>query len=297
MSVAVTRHRDVHVVDRAAAQVGEGPAWDASLGELAWVDITAGLVHFSGTDGSRRSIDVGTHVGAVLPAAGGGWLLAVQRGLARLAPSGTVTDVVDLHSERPDLRCNDAKCDPLGRAFVGTMAYDERPGEASLYRVDPGLRATPVLDGLTLANGLGWSPDGSMMWFIDSATQRVGRYRYDLESGRMGTVEATIEIPAAVGMPDGMCVDDDGCAWVGLWGGSVVHRYTPDGRLDAVIEMPASQITSCAFGGPGQGTLFITSATHQMTTGALAAEPLAGALFAVDVGVTGPAAVPWENRT
>ena len=297
MSATVTGHRDVHVVDRAAAQVGEGPAWDTALERLAWVDITAGLVHLSSTDGSRESIDVATHVGAVLPAAGGGWLLAVRRGLARLARDATVTDLVDLHAQRPQLRCNDAKCDPAGRAFVGTMAYDQTPGAASLYRVDPGPRATTVLDRLTIANGLGWSRDGSVMWFIDSATQRVNRYRYDLDSGQLGPVQDSIEVPAAAGMPDGMCVDDQGCAWVGLWGGSAVHRYTPDGRLDTVIQTPASQITSCAFGGLDQRTLFITSATHQMSAGALAAEPLAGALFAVDVGVSGPPAVPWQDPT
>lgn len=293
----MTRHRDVHVVDPAAAQVGEGPRWDAAVERLVWVDITAGVVHLTGTDGSRTSFDVGSDVGAALPAAGGGWLLAVRSGLASMNGSGWVTGLLDLHGDRPDLRCNDAACDPRGRAFVGTMAYDQAAGAAHLYRLDPGPRATVVFDGLTLSNGLGWSPDGTTLWFVDSAEQRVRRHCYDLDAGVPGTLEAVIDVPAGSGMPDGLCVDDDGCVWLGLWGGSAVHRYTPDGRLDSVVELPTSQITSCAFGGPDLRTLFVTSATHEMTPEARAAEPLAGALFAVDVGVGGPAAVPWQERT
>lgn len=289
-------YRDVDVLDRAGAAVGEGPAWDTAHGALAWVDITRCQVRLSAADGTLlRTIDVGTHVSAVLPADGGGWLLATQRGLALLSEQGELEDLVDLHGDRPGLRCNDAKCDLRGRALVGTMAYDETPEAASLYRLDSGPSATVLMEGLTLPNGLGWSPDGSTFWFIDSATQTIGRYGYDMDAGSVGPLLGTVDVPAEVGMPDGLCVDDDGCAWVGLWGGSAVHRYTPDGALDAVVELPTSQVTSCAFGGLGLATLFITTATHQMSAGALAREPLAGSLFALDVGRTGPAATPWRT--
>lgn len=292
--------RGVEVLDRAAAQVGEGPAWDAARGELVWVDITRNQVRFSRADGTLdRVVDVGVHVGAALPG-DTGWLLATRGGVAVLDLDGGVTEVLDLQSDRPGLRCNDAKCDPRGRPFVGTMAYDLSPGVATLYRLDRGPTATVVFDRLTLANGLGWSPDGTVLWFVDSATQGIARYAYDPDEGTVGAHLGTIGVPAAHGMPDGLCVDDDGCAWVGLWGGSAVHRYTPDGRVDTVVALPASQITSCAFGGPGRSTLHITSATHALSPDALDREPLAGALFGLDLstaGITGPAATPWRPLT
>ena len=288
--------RNLEVLDRASAAVGEGPSWDAARDALVWVDITRGTVFLTGLGGDRlATFDVGGDVSAALPVEGGGWLLARQRGLSTLSEAGDLQSLLDLHPDTPEMRCNDAKCDPMGRAFVGTMPYQNVAGAATLYRVDHGPRATVIMDDLTLSNGLGWDASGAAFWFIDSATQSVRRYAYDIDTGEVNALLETIHIPARTGMPDGLCVDDEGCAWVGLWGGSAVQRYTPDGRLDAVVEVPASQVTSCAFGGPNGATLFITTATHQLSAERLASEPLAGALFATDVGVSGPAATPWRG--
>ncbi|MFI6600503.1 SMP-30/gluconolactonase/LRE family protein [Nonomuraea sp. NPDC050536] len=291
--------RELHaeLVDPAAAQVGEAPAWDAAHDCLVWTDITAGLVHLSDASGRwLRTYDVGVDVGAALPSAAGGWLLACQEGFRHLSEDGSCRTVLPVHPDRPDLRFNDGKCDPRGRAWAGTMAYDQTPGAATLYRLDPGPQAVPVLRGLTLANGLGWAPDGRTMWFTDSATQRVVGYAYDLDTATLGPERACVEIAAAQGMPDGLCVDDDGCVWVALWGGSAVHRYTPEGRLDTVVQLPTAQVTSCAFGGPGRATLYITSAVHQMDAAALAREPAAGGLFLAATTSTGAPATPWAGE-
>lgn len=270
---------DAELLQAAGAQVGEGPLWDARHGCLVWVDITAGLVHL--TDG--RTFSVGTHVGAALPIHGSGWLLAVRDGFATLGEDGVVTPL--LAFVEPGLRCNDAKCDQEGRAWVGTMSYDEVPGAGSLYRLDLGPVATPVLSGLTISNGMGWSPGGETMWFTDSVTQVITGFRY--EAGELGPVVSRLEIDRRYGLPDGLCVDVDGCVWVGLWGGGMVHRYTPEGRLDTVVNVPASQVTSCAFGG---STLYITTATHRLAE----PEPLAGALFTVETTTQAPPATPWK---
>ncbi|WP_433258384.1 SMP-30/gluconolactonase/LRE family protein [Streptosporangium sp. CA-135522] len=272
------------MVEAAGAELGEAPLWDTRHGRLVWVDITAGLVHLLGGPTYR----VGGHVSAALPAAGGGWLLATREGFSTLAEDGTVTPLLTVPGD--GMRFNDAKCDPDGRAWAGTMAYDQTPGAATLYRLDPGPIATPVLPGLTISNGLGWSPDGRTMWFVDSLTQRITGYAY--ADGVLGPISAVVAIEPEYGMPDGLCVDVDGCVWVGLWGGGAVHRYTPGGRLDTVVRVPASQVTSCAFGG---STLYITTATYQMDAAALEREPLAGGLFTVETSTHGPAATPWKG--
>lgn len=279
-----------------AAELGEAPAWDAEREVLSWVDILAGRVHVTSAGGEElRRYDVGHAVGAALPAADGGFLLADARGFTRLAEDGAAEDVLDLLASTPGIRFNDAKCDPAGRAFAGSVAEDSAP-VGRLYRLDGGPEATPVLSGLTMANGLGWSPDARTMWFADSARPCVTGYAYDLESGVLGAVESVIELQeTGGGVPDGLCVDDDGCVWVALWDGGAVHRYAPDGRLDSVVRLPVQQVTSCTFGGADRSTLFITTSCWEMAPQQRRMQPGAGGIFVVETGTTGPAATPWRD--
>lgn len=279
----------------AHASLGEAPLWDDREGGLVWVDILPGRVFVTAASGTPlRSFELGRAVGSAMPAAAGGWLLADALGFSRLSRAGRTTVLLDLLARSPELRFNDAKCDPLGRAWAGTLAHDMGPGTGTLYRLDPGPVATPVLEGLTVSNGLGWSPDGRTMWFADSADPFVRGFDYDLETGRLGTRRLAVELQQTAGRPDGLCVDDEGCVWVGLWGGGAVHRYTADGRLDTIVDVPVRQVTSCAFGGPGGSTLFITTARVGLTDEALQREPHAGGLFVVEPGVAGPTATPWR---
>lgn len=287
------RSLTVDVLDAAAATIGEGPGWDAAADCLVWVDILGCRVYRTAADGTRRATHpLDRHVGAALPA-DDGTLLAVRRdGFVRLHADGTVEPILDVLADRPDVRFNDAKVDPHGRAFAGTMTYDESlRGGGELYRLDPGPRVTTVHGPTSVSNGLGWSPDGRRMYFNDTPTGRVTVFDYDADSGTPHDPRPFVEI--GEGSPDGLCVDDDGGVWVGLWGGWALHRYTPDGRLDTTVRLPVSNVTSCAFG-PG-GRLYVTSASIGLDDAQRAAQPLAGALFVVEPGVTGPPATPWRG--
>ena len=293
----VPRILEASLLVDARAALGEAPLWDAREDALAWVDILAGVVFVTSASGElRASFEVGHAVGSAMPAEEGGWLLADAMGFSRLAPDGRTTRLLDVLADRPDLRFNDAKCDPMGRAWAGTIESAMSPGTGTLYRLDPGPVATPVLEALTVSNGLGWSPDARTMWFADSADRFLRGFDYEPERGHLGARRLAIELQDTAGKADGLCVDDAGCVWVGLWGGGAVHRYTPEGRLDTIVRVPAGQVTSCAFGGPDGSTLYITSARVGLTPETLKREPHAGGLFVVAPGVTGPAATPWRRE-
>jgi sugar lactone lactonase YvrE len=292
---ATVRTLQAELLARDDADVGEGPAWDERTQTLVWVDITGATVRRSSPAGAPlANVPVGRHVGAALPTDGDRLLLAVRGGFALLAPDGTVEDLLEVEPD-PSVRFNDAKCDPLGRAFAGTMAYDVRPGAGRLYRLDAGgERVTAVIDRMTLSNGLAWSADARTMWVIDSGPGTVTAYAYDPDACELGGRVARFEPEAPPGaMPDGMCIDDDGALWIAMWATGEVRRYTPHGALDTVVRLPVSQVTSCCFGGD---VLFITSARYQLGAQQLAAEPLSGSLFAVAPGVTGRPATPWRPR-
>lgn len=276
----------------ARAELAEGPVWDEADGTLVWVDILAGHVHRldPGGRGDTR-IEVGEPVGCAVPRRGGGLVLATEHGFA-LVDAGAASAVpfasVAGAADGPAWRMNDGACDPDGRLFAGTMAYDSTPGAAALHRLDSDGAVTRVLDGLTISNGIGWSPDGGTMYLVDTPTRRVDAFAFDAEAGTLAARRTVVEIAPGAGDPDGLTVDADGAIWVALWGGGAVHRYAPGGRLDRVVELPASHVTSCAFGGPGRRTLFVTTARAGLTAAQLQAEPHAGGVFAVaDAGVEG----------
>lgn len=273
------------------ADVGEGPSWVTATGQLSFVDITAGLVHVGDLGGVRRTIEIGAHVGAALPAVDGGFLLARRDGFVRLTPDGQQEAVALPLAGTPEVRFNDAKCDPAGRAWGGTMGYADGTALGVLYRLDDGT-TTPVVTGLGLANGIGWSPDSSRMYLVDSRAGTIDVMDYDLGSGTASERRPFIDLSAGPGVPDGLCVDDDGCLWVAIWGGSAVRHFAPDGRDLDGIAMPVSQPSSCCFAGD---VLVVTTASHGLAPDHLAREPHAGAVFGVRPGVRGPAAVPWPG--
>ena len=282
----------------AHAVLGEGPSWDSRTNRLSWVDILSSAVHVAGAEGDPiTSYQLPGHVGAALPAAEGGWLVALADRLAHLDEAGTLSDIAPLEAHLRENRANDAKCDPEGRAWVGTMSYDESLVRGTLYRVGPGGQPAAVIEGVGIANGLGWSPDGRTMYFIDTVTHEIRAHDYDLGTGRVGKPRALVRVDPADGHPDGMCTDDDGCLWVALFAGGSVRRYTPDGELDTVVRVPATYTTSCCFGGTGRDRLLITTATRDLDESGKLREPLAGSVWAAEPGTTGPAATPWVRTT
>src|SRR4051812_13090769 len=260
---------------------GEGPVWSDRWGGLRWVDMLAGDILSLAADGTVARRHVGDVAAALRPRSGGGAVIAVERGFALGGAAGPLTPLEPVWPD-PGVRMNEGGCDPDGRFWCGSMAYDQRPGAAALYRLDPDGQVHRVLEGVTISNGLDWSPDGSLAYYDDTATHRVDVFDYDTNAGLSGR-RPFVRLPDE-GNPDGLTVDAEGGVWVALFGKGVVHRYTPAGVLDVVVEVPTPQVTACTFGGPGLDQLFITTSREGMASGD---DPLAGSLFRADVGVPG----------
>jgi sugar lactone lactonase YvrE len=272
-------------ITRPLATHGEGPCWLARTREVAWVDMLDGRMLATGlADGATRAIDVPGPVAALVrPRSAGGYVVGVERGVALMDDDGEA-DMLCEPIRDGGVRMNDGGCDPQGRLWCGSMAYDARPGAGSLYRVDPDGSVEAVLDGVTISNGIGWTPDGATAFYVDTATGQIDAFAFDGVEGSLGDRRCFAAIPAASGQPDGLAVDAEGGVWVALWEGGAVHRYAPDGSLDAVVPLPCSLVTACAFGGDDLSELYITTSRLDLPEGA---ERAAGALFLCEPGVRG----------
>lgn len=273
---------DVAVRERAF--LGEGPTWDAAAGRLIWVDILSARVHtYDPASGRRTVLATEQHVGAAKPRAGGGLVVNLRDGVGLYDPDGGFSWLVrDLVSGR---RGNDAAVAPDGALWAGTMRYDEATGGGTLTRIAPDGGSEQQLTA-TVSNGAGWSPDGSLMYYIDTPTRRIDVFDFDGELPHRRREFVTIEEGA--GYPDGMTVDAAGGVWVALWDGAAVRRYTPDGALDRTVRLPVSRPTACAFGGRELRDLYISTAR----AGLDAPHPLAGSLLVLPdagQGLTQPA--------
>jgi sugar lactone lactonase YvrE len=258
----------------------EGPVWSPRWGGLRWVDMLAGDVLTLESDGTISRRHVGDVAAAIRPRRAGGAVLGIERGFAFEAPDGTITSLGELWSDA-SVRMNEGGCDPDGRFYCGSMAYDQHPGAGALYRLDPDGSTSVVLTDVTVSNGLEWSPDGALAYYNDTATYRVSVFDYDTSSGFTNR-RTFVDLDDR--RPDGLTVDADGGVWVALSNGASVRRYQPDGRLDDIVELPTTKVTACTFGGPLLDQLYITTSREGVDTDE---QPLAGALFAAPVGVTG----------
>jgi sugar lactone lactonase YvrE len=260
---------------------GEGPVWSSSWGGLRWLDMLAGdiLSLDAGGNIARRHVD--NVVAVVRPRQAGGAVIGIERGFALEDPDGTITPTREIWTENT-IRMNEGGCDPDGRFYCGSMAYDKRKGAASLYRLDPDGSVDVVLRDVTISNGLEWSPDGSRAYYNDTDTYRTDVFDYDVRNG-LTNRRTFVEMPDG-GRPDGLTVDSEGAVWVALSNASAIHRYLPNGALDEIISVPAKKVTACAFGGPDLEQLFITTSREGL---APSDDPLAGSLFRVGVGIAG----------
>lgn len=278
--------------------LGEGARWDARRDELVRVDIVAGRVYRDRVERDGRLSLVRTYtvpgtVGALAPVQGAaGWLLAAGRDVAYLAEDGGIRRLATVAPS--GTRMNDASCDPQGRFWVGTVALDQRPGAAALYRLDPDGRSEKMLDGLTISNGLGWSPDGRTMYHTDTAPGVIRAFSFDGEHGAISDPRTLIDVPEDVGSPDGLTVDAGGDLWVAIYGGGRIQHYSPAGALLEELLVPAVQCTSCAFGGPGLHRLYVTTATEHFTEEQRRAEPAAGLVYWFWTDATGRPAAPFR---
>jgi sugar lactone lactonase YvrE len=286
MAVTVERVFD------AGDELGEGATWDASAQRLVSVDIMRGRVHlFDPRTGSAHTLEVGQPVGAAVTRRRGGLVLAVRDGFATVdPPTASLTFIAAVDLDRPDLRMNDGTCDAAGRFWAGTMAIDERPGAGALYRLDPDGSVHTMVTGVGISNGIDWSLDHKVMYYVDSLTQRLDTFDFDVANGTISNRRTFATIDPADGCPDGLTVDAEGGIWLALWGGSAIRRYLPDGTLDIVLPVPVTYPTTCAFGGADFADLYITSATIKMTAEERRREPLSGSILRCRPGVSGRAA-------
>ena len=276
-------------------ELGEGPVWDEVAGLLHWVDLFTGTVFsFDPADEGLRSFVHGGPLGAVAPRAGGGLVLAADKSLvATDLDGGGATTLATVEPDNPLTRFNDCRIDPAGRFFGGTMTESGVPG--AVYRIGPDLVPEVAIADTGLANGIGWSPDGGTLYFIDSPLQRLDAYEFDPATGEVGACRTVATIDPDGGLPDGLAVDAEGGIWIGFARGSTVRRYSPEGALEEELRLPVRNPTCPAFGGPGLATLFVTSAHLRSNPHYADPSPLAGSLFAFDVGVTGLPAPPFAG--
>jgi sugar lactone lactonase YvrE len=274
---------------------GEGPRWDAERGELLWVDILGCELHRGEltAEGVRRTggFRLDRHVGAVAPMVGGGWIVAAGTGFALLGEDGTLEELAQPEADAGGrTRMNDGACDPQGRFWAGSMAYDEARGAGALYRLDGDGSVREMVSDATISNGLGWSPDGRTMYWADSGPARLEAFAFDPASGAVSDRRTVVQY--GDGACDGLTMDDEGCLWIAIWGGWRVERRSPAGELLAVVSVPVSQPTSCSFAGD---SLVITTSWKDLDAAARREQPDAGRLFWCRPGMTGPPAVAYRR--
>ena len=268
---------------------GEGPVWHPGWGGLRFVDMLAGDVMTLRTDGGLDRKHVGSVAAVCRPRTGGGSVLGVERGFALEDADGTVTALPELWGGTA-VRMNEGGCDPDGRLYCGSMAYDAQEGAGTVYRLDPDGSTTVVLEGVTVSNGLEWSPDGSLAYYNDTPTETTWLFDYSLATGL--TNRRPFATPPGPGKPDGLTVDAEGGVWTAMYDGSAVLHYGPDGTLEDRIDLPTARVTACTFGGEALDQFFITTSQEGVDT---AEDRVAGSLFVADVGVRGRPVRPFAG--
>jgi sugar lactone lactonase YvrE len=280
---------EIRVAANSGDALGESPSWLAREQCLYWVDLRApALRRLDPASGAVESWAMPDLIGAVVGRCSGGLVVAVRHALLGFDPcDGGLAPIANVEDGPPDNRLNDAKCDPAGRIFCGSMWDFGLHTTGGLYRVDAAGAVTRMRSAVTVANAIAFAPDGRTLYFTDTRLGAIEQADYDPATGEIGPWRLFAAADAAPGRPDGATVDAGGYLWNARYQGGCLARFAPDGRLDRLIELPVSQPTSCTFGGPDLRTLYVTTARQKLSAEALAAEPLAGTLLALDTGVAG----------
>jgi len=280
----------------ARADLGEGPAWDASRGLPYWVDIHTGRLHtYDPSEEIDHWVNVGKSLGCVAPrpvslqTRGTSLVIALNSGFMTFnLPSQRMVFLANPEPHLTGNRFNDGKCDPAGRFLAGTMDDAEKEASGSLYSYSPDGTLKTLLTGVRISNGLTWSPDYQTFYYIDTPTRQVTAFDYDLATGNIANPRPVVNVPPKLGWPDGMTSDSEGMLWVAMWGGAKLTRWNPaTGQLLEAIPVPALNVTSCVFGGPDLTDLYITSARKGMSAEQLAKVPLSGGLFRIRTKMRG----------
>jgi sugar lactone lactonase YvrE len=279
--------------------LGECPVWDVARERLLWVDILLGEIHsYYIHTSEHRVFKAGQTVGSFALCASGGLVASFQNGFALVdLETESIQWLTDPEADKSGNRFNDGKCDPAGRFWSGTMSVSGKKSAGSLYALEAGGEAVLKIPGVSVSNGLAWSPDHTKFYFIDSPTSQLAAYDYDIETGNLSNKKVIVEIPLEMGKPDGMTIDTEGMLWVALWNGWSVTRWNPyTGELLEQINLPVAQVTSCTFGGKELRDLYITTAKVGLSEEELEKQPQAGSVFVIkNIGVKGLPAVLFKD--
>ena len=272
--------------------------WDGPRDRLLWVDSTAGHVFQGLLVDDRLEVlrrwEFDEPIGSVLPAHDGGLVVAARRHLRLIGADGVETGRIRIVPDSVDSRLNDAACDPAGRVLVGSLRQDGRVGDEALVSVDATGRVTRLVDGVTVSNGIGFSPDGATLYYVDSIPGVVRAFDYDVAAGMCG---ASRVVWQGDGLPDGLNVDEDGNLWIAYFGEGEVRCLSPEGEVLAVVHVPVPNVTCAAFVGPGRDRLLVMTARRKMDTAEIERWPDSGEAFVAEVGVAGLSAGAWAGRT
>ncbi|MBS0026957.1 SMP-30/gluconolactonase/LRE family protein [Chitinophaga sp. 22321] len=268
-------------------ELAEGACWWPERNSWCWVDILGHTIYVRAENGGQQVFDVGTHVTTLVPVAERGELIAgLKSGVAFFSPERGVGPLLAVLDERENMRCNDGKCDPAGRLWIGTMQMPAEEGTGTLFCIAGKEAPVVKLRGVTISNGLVWK--GDRMYYNDTHTGTIQAFNYDGVTGNIVFSRVAVHIPPELGCPDGMAIDSEGMLWVAHWGGSGVYCWNPEtGVLLAKVMVPAPHVSSCAFGGVNMDEMLITTAREHMTAAEIAQYPLSGSVFHVKLPVKG----------
>ena len=273
----------METVSQIFSLLGESPFWDEESPSLFWVDILNGLIHrYQTQTQEHETIAVHQPVGSVCLTRSGRVIAALQNGIHFINADGSVELIADPEARLPNDRFNDGKCDAAGRFWAGTMSMNGEVKAGSLYCIENNQSVSKKLSGISVSNGLAWSPDNTVFYFIDTPTQSVQAFDFDLISGELSNGSVVIRIPTEMGKPDGQTIDEEGMLWIALWGGGKITRWDPrSGKLLHQIQLPVSQVSSCTFGGPQLNDLYVTTACVGLSDAERRQQPLVGAVFVI----------------
>ncbi|QKS69708.1 SMP-30/gluconolactonase/LRE family protein [Paenalkalicoccus suaedae] len=281
----------------AKAKLAEGPVWDEDNEQLMWVDIEGKTVNFLDPSGKNEEHSLEQRVGCAVRGMSGDVYVGLDNGLYRYElESKKLHSIHDPEEDKPGNRFNDGKCDPKGRFYAGTMVLDGDDGDAALYCLSGG-KVSTVVTGATISNGLAWDERKEVFYYIDTPTHEIRRYPYDVEAGTLGEPEVVFTAPDDFGHPDGMTIDDEGKLWVAFFDGGCVRRICPDDqKVLETVDVAATNVTSCCFGGKNMDVLYITTGREGKSDEELEQEPHAGGIFTYSPGVTGAKSYRYDDR-
>ncbi len=273
-----------------ACTVGESPVWDEKTDRLYWVDVrgTPAVFVLDRATGVQRRIPMAEDIGSLVLSHEGRLVLALRSGFAWFDPeNGELSRIVDPEPDTPQTRLNDAKCDEAGRIWCGSMNPESGIAQGRFYSLDPSGMCSAGIGTFHTPNGPVFSLDGRTLYLADTRKSLIYAYDFDLATGALGEPRTFADLGAFPGGPDGATLDEDGYLWSAQWDGGCLLRLDPNGNIDRIVTVPVSKPTSCCFGGPRYRQLFVTTATRGLSEERRRAEPLAGHMMVLDVGIGG----------